>query len=187
MSDATCPCCGEIDAVQKVGAVIDAGTQDTAGGAITFAGIGSGNLRIDPSLFLARTQTNLAERLTPTTLTPGNTAPEVFWGVLLVGSSIAAAIMRNAVFTTAETPIYAWVITFLIMFMPGVLVCSLIMLVVFPLYGISRPKARKLWFAKQNYLYDSWYCFRDDVVFDHNVYGTPESFKHQLFKTNSII
>jgi hypothetical protein len=183
MDESICPVCGANDAVQHVSTIVDSGTQTTMGGGLIFAGMGQGG--IAPMLTASRTTNNLAKRLSPHTLTPGNVSWGGVLGIFGLLALVFAFILREMVF--GETPnetLGGVVVTTIVFIIPGILLSLAISLVLVIIYRYSRPIARRRWFKKATLLYNARYCFRDDVVFDDYQFANPETYLNYLFANN---
>lgn len=183
MDEAICPVCGANDAVQHVSAIVDSGTQTTLGGGLIFAGAGHGG--IAPMLTASKTINNLAKRLSPHTLTPGNVTASGVMGFFGLFALVFAFTFRQMVFgNTPNETIGGIVVTTIVFIIPGALASLVVVLLGVIVYRYARPIARRNWRKKATLLYNARYCFRDDVVFDDYQFATPENYLTYLFSNN---
>ena len=183
MNESICPVCGANDAVQHVSTIVDSGTQTTMGGGLIFAGMGQGG--IAPMLTASRTTNNLAKRLSPHTLTPGNVSWGGVLGIYGLLALVFAFIIREMVFGSIPDESFLMVIfTGVLFIIPGILLSLVTSAVLIIIYRYSRPIARRRWIKKATLLYNARYCFRDDVVFDDYQFAAPETYLNYLFANN---
>ena len=180
MYGSICPVCGSNDSVQSVSTIVDSGTQTTLGGGLIFPGMGQGG--IAPMLTASRTTNNLAMRLSPNTITPGNVSWGAVNGIFGLLALMFAFIIREMVFGSIPDETFGAILVTGVMFIiPGVLLSLAATLVLIIIYRYSRPAARRRWFESATRLYNARYCFRDDVVFDESEYGYPEGYVTHVF------
>ncbi|CAB5218971.1 hypothetical protein UFOVP221_12 [uncultured Caudovirales phage] len=181
MDRVMCPICEGNDQARNVGSLLTAGAHTTITAGAAFAG--HGVLGISPVLLMSESTDQLTQRLTPP-LTPGNLSRRFFYSTMILGgffwSSIAAAFMVNS-WGNGFNPII-WLIVSGLLYIFTEILWIPVFMVAIAIYRYSRPTARERWFAQATELYGAWYCYRDDVVFDGAVYGSPEQMVSYYFR-----
>jgi len=176
-----CPICEGNDQARNVGSLLTSGQTKTltAGGAFT----GHGIMGISPMILMSEGTDQLTQRVTPP-LTPGNVSRGFFYPTLILGGFIPAIIMGSLFVSSSKMDfnLFIWGFIVVALYTFAELLWIPLVLIGLAIYRHSRPTARERWFAKATELYGAWYCYRDDVVFDGAVYGSPEQMVSYYFQ-----
>lgn len=176
----TCPVCGETDQVQNVGALVseESGVSFNVG-----AVVGGGGLA--PLLMGGVSKSYLARRLSPRKQPPGD-VDMLWWLVALILLSIIGGLIAEPIWFPQDPtlPFNIFIFGFMavvcaVPFFLGGYILALPLAIIF---RFSRPNARRRYFDNVSYLSASYYCHRDDVVFDGVNYGAPESYVPFVFR-----
>jgi len=176
----TCPVCKQNDAVQSVATVVD-------GGRSTSVNVGMYSQFMNPlntytGLSVGASNSNLASRLT----VPYPTASFRFMH-LLYGTVAMAFIFRALVFATgksfdAGSNGFDWFFAIVAALFTGPLVGLVTGLIHKGIESASLIPRQKESVSATNRMRNSYYCFRDDVVFDKQQVAKPENFIRSMYK-----
>lgn len=182
MDYSICPCCDSNDSVQRVATVVDNGTESGMTGGASIV-LGNGNIALAPGIYGSINRTRLARRLSPRTIAPGNIEPWVFFLGYLVLSCFSAYVIASIAtpqLMAGKDILEAGFIVFL-WFFPGMIVASIVFTIIYLICYATMLGQRKKWMIAAEHLRSSYYCFRDDVVFDEVDWASPEDFVPYLF------
>jgi len=126
---------------------------------------------------------NLAQRLSPRTDPPGNLNLAQLFLVWALSSLVLAYLFADHIWDISHStdPWYSNAVVFILMLGPGI---PLGIIPAYLLAGIDRfahPIARPRWFRRTQYLQGCYYCHRDDVAFDADIYASPGNFVDYVF------
>lgn len=170
-----CPVCSSNDAVQKIGAIIDAGVVNSVGSHGGLVGqFGTTNMGYYGGLNLSTSQSAMARRL----MVPVPVATFQY-GWLLVGVLVSALAVFQWLSRDSVSKDGWWIY--------GIVSLGLAVIPGLPLgwlLGIisKRIEARRIEPFAENavrataYVRESFYCSRDDIAFGNDFFGKPEDF-----------
>ena len=170
-----CPICRQIDAVQKVSSLIDSGTVNNSGQAISMP-IFSQHPLSDSFMtgFSSQSRSHLVIRFNVPQMPKEKFHYKFFkyWGILIFGFGIWGS--------TWSTGGLFWLIVLGAIFtLPGALIFGF--LFAQPAAGDKMENDRIIWSRKVQRLREANYCARDDIAFDERTQGSPEQFVSLIF------
>lgn len=180
MAASTCPVCGQNDAVASVANVISSGMTSESGFGVGYIAGG-----VAPMMTSSFSQTQLSSRLMPPP-PPGYFPRGRFFLWCLLFTLVAAFAFA---FAWKGVNVFPDPVTGALTVFFCVVPAALLMVVGFiPVYCLLHwhPIRRREWNNDTNYLGNSYYCGRDDVIFDAlGNYDSPEGFIPRLFAHSS--
>lgn len=167
----TCPLCMSRDTVQRLSTVLDMGKSSSVG-----AGLGgSSGPGIGGGVFATSTSSDLVRRLSPPSR-PVNSlvGPWIIWclGLYIIFSVVGGIAMGNI-----GSGIVLW--AFL---MPVIMLLAILPAQISK--ALRAPKFVRLqdsWDARTEQLRASYFCIRDDVIFNETAAESPDVFKANLY------
>ena len=176
----TCPVCGQNDSVQRVATVVD-------GGKSTSISVGLYSQFMNPlnsfsGLNVGASNSNLSARLT----VPYPTASFKFRH-LLYGAFVMTVILRVAVFAPgkpldAGPDAFDWGFAIVAGLITGPVLGTLTGFTQKAIESALLIPRQTQSAQATSRLRDSYYCFRDDVVFDREKVGKPENFIQSIYR-----
>lgn len=183
MTDSDCPICGQNDAVQSVAYAVTSGTQNTVGAGVLVGGITNPQFNLNLALYGSHSKNGIASRLTPTTITPGNLSRSAFWLIWMGLGLIFAIWFKNLIWHDMQYETwFSYLLALMLVYLPGFLTALIPFLIFVGIYRYSRPRARLRWQRNAQHLWESYYCYRDDVAFDDLHWASPEEFVAYAFE-----
>ena len=183
-----CPECKSADAVQRAATVIDGGNSTTQGSALSIP-INGGQWTA--TSFASASTSNLAGRLSPYSIPNARVWP---WTLLFAG--LIAWFGGKWAFESISNlgtggydyfgPNYAELIpsamAFVVALAFGVIPAILLGLLMRAIGNATwLSSARANWGPRASRVYNAYYCFRDDTMFDNGGHGRPEQFVFSAF------
>lgn len=182
-----CPVCKEYSAVQSTRTLVSSGTSNTMGSAVSFPIIGEG--AVTTTYFGSSTSSNLAERLTP----PGIPSARIWPWVLcfaLIFSLTAPKAAYDAVFTdigyfsNSVSSIFSGIFL-LFGILIGILLGILFALIMRAIGNATwMAPSREAWYPRAERVWSTFYCGRDDTMFDGGFAAPPEAFISHVWSTS---
>ena len=185
-SSQTCPECDSSGAVQRVASVIDGGNTSTQGTALSIP-INGGQWTT--TSFASASTTSLANRLAPYSIPVARMWP---WVLALIGLAAwfvgkwatenFAAFKNFHYFGSGNGELLISIVAFVIVaafaLIPGLLF-GLLMRAIGNATWLAEARAN--WHPCASRVYNAYYCFRDDTMFDGDAHGRPEDFINEAF------
>lgn len=183
-----CPKCGESSAVQSTRTLVSAGVSNTHGSAVTFPIFGEGE--INTTYFGSSTTSHLAHRLMP----PGQPVARAWPWVLSVTvlfTLIAPKAAYDSIFNSPGLEYFSTPASYIfssIFFIFGLgigfalgLIAGMIMRAIGNATWIIPSRAA--WYPRAERVWSTYYCGRDDTMFDAGYAGSPEQFISYVWST----
>lgn len=176
MAGSTCPVCGTNDCVQSVNTLLSEGISHE-----TNIGVGYVAGGFAPFISGGQSRSMLAQRLMPPAPPGYLSAAGVMGPVWLFIVAAAFAIMLFWQGTAAFTNVFVFILWYALSLLPAMGI-GLFVFLPFWLLLHWHPRRKRIWQQNANYLAGSYYCTRDDIVFDAaENYGAPEAFIPRIF------
>jgi glycerol uptake facilitator-like aquaporin len=174
----SCPVCDSQDSVQRVRTIIDSGIGDTTGTAVTVPVFGQGAVGVTG--FSAQSVTRLAQ-----SLSPYDPPRPRFWSWFFVSLFVVYFFIYRYSQTQANPADTNGMVSFisygLILSVPALLVAFIGAFVIRAIQRVAlRPKYQD-WEYHADKVYNAFYCFRDDTMFDSRFSGRPDEFVAHAF------
>ena len=178
MAGSICPVCGTNDCVQSVNSVLSNGISQESNIGVGYVAGG-----IAPFISTGQSRSMLAQRLMPPAPPGYLSAAGVmgpFWLFILAATVVIMLLWQGG---TVFENIFVFILYFAMSLLPAIALGLLIFLPVWLLLH-WHPRRKRLWQQNVNYLAGSYYCSRDDLVFDAaENYGSPEAFIPRIFSS----
>lgn len=179
MAGSICPVCGSNDCVQSVNTLLSEGISTETNVGVGYVGGG-----FAPFISGGQSRTMLAQRLMPPAPPGYLSALGVmvpFWLFNIVAAFMLMLVWKGG---DAFVNIFVFILDYILCLIPAI-IAGLVFFLPFWLLIHWHPRRKRVWEQNMNYLAGSYYCGRDDLVFDAaENYGAPESFIPRIFATS---
>jgi hypothetical protein len=185
-SPLACPVCKKDDASQTVGSIVDGGVSSTSGSALTMGR----NFQYSATGFSSTSVSNLAWRLAGPEQPGYGFLAGFGFAYLCSIVAIAGWFLQSSMYkesVAAVGPQGTGTALLLYLFISGAIALVPGLIFAFPaargFNSQGKMAARiQVWEANQSLLRKARYCFRDDVVYDSEYGGTPESYIAKIWQ-----
>ncbi len=175
-----CPVCNEFDAVQRVRTIIDGGIGNTAGGALSVPIFGKGAMAVTG--FSSQSVTQLANRLGPYRSPRPGFWRWFFLAFLLSWILPVSIAAQQATTNSPVSFILALLLWLYFLIIPMVIIAVILAFIFRAIKKATQRPALARWSVCATTVYEAFYCFRDDTMFNSEMNGRPEDFIANAFR-----